>query len=662
MDLAKQRRLAETAACVVAAVILCLALSMWQPFRLAEARVSDVLATLSPPAMQPFAEGDGGIVIVAIDEPSFAEIGLQWPWPRNLHAELVTALRKAGVKAIGLDLVFAEPSNPVADQALAAALGPDVVLAADESLIETPHMSQLIRTEPLPEFVDAGARVGLASVSLDADNVLRRMPAAPDSFAAELLKAAGVAGETGGAGAAGRLITPMGPARTYPTVSYYQALDPENFLPPGFLNGKIAVVGRSLQMAIPAETGGADSFATAFTAATGLLVPGVEIQATIADNLRHGLSLATAGLPLTAGAIVVAALLAGLAAFRPADLWTLGAGIGLVASILAVSVASFFLLRMFLPPIAPSLAVAIVLAPLAFRDITQERAMRRAVTRAFGHYLAPAMVARLSRDPAALKLGGEKRELTILFSDIRNFTTLAETMKDEPERLTQLINRLLTPLSKAVLDQGGTIDKFIGDCIMAFWNAPLDDPDHAVHAVKAGLAMLAAVETLNEELGAELGAAAPKLAVGVGINTGTCVVGNMGSATRFDYSVLGDAVNYASRLEGASKECRVPLLLGAATAEKIAGNLGPLLVARIAVKGRSGVSPVFTVASAEPLAPATRERFDAAVDGLLLGAEPVAASFEEPALQHLYATIAAREAHRHPGPVSGVSEARAQTA
>ncbi|MCE7029873.1 CHASE2 domain-containing protein [Jiella avicenniae] len=663
MERAKRRRLAETALCVAAAIMLGLALSTWQPFRLAEARVFDFLATLSPPPMQSLAEADGGIVVVAIDEPSFAEIGLQWPWPRTLHAELVAALRKAGVKAIGLDLVFAEPSSPVADQALAAALGPDVVLAADESLIETPHMSQLIRTEPLPEFIEAGARVGLASVTLDADNVLRRMPTAPDIFAAELLEAAGGGdrGEKPEEAAAGRLIAPMGPARTYPTVSYYQALDPENFLPPGYLKGKIAVVGRSLQMAIPAETGGADSFATAFTASTGLLVPGVEIQATIADNLRHALSSRWAGLPLLGLAVAAAALLAGVAAFRPAGLWTLGAGLGLVALILAVSAVSFFFLRMFLPPIAPSLAVTAVLVPLAARDITQERAMRREVTRAFGHYLAPALVERLARDPSALKLGGERRELTILFSDIRNFTTLAESMKDEPERLTQLINRLLTPLSAAVLERGGTIDKFIGDCIMAFWNAPLDDPDHAVHAVEAGLAMLAAVDALNEELRAELGETAPKLAVGVGINTGACVVGNMGSATRFDYSVLGDAVNYASRLEGASKECRVPLLLGAGTAAKIGGRLGPLLVARIAVKGRSGVSPVYTVASIEPVEEATRKRFDAAVEGLLVGAEPVAASFEVPALEHLYATIAAREAHRHPSPIPGASEVRAET-
>ncbi|ORE98758.1 adenylate/guanylate cyclase domain-containing protein [Aurantimonas sp. 22II-16-19i] len=636
-----RRRLAETVLCALAAIALCLGLATWQPFRMAEARVFDAFATLAPPPMQPLAEADGGIVVVAIDEPSFAEIGLQWPWPRDLHARLVTALRQAGAKAIGLDLVFAEPSSEEADRILAETLGPDVVLAADESVIETPHMSQLIRTDPFPDLVAGGARVGLASVSLDPDGVLRRMPAAPDGFAAELLRAAG----TGADAAPGRLIRPMGPARSYPTVSYYQALDPANFLPPDTFENKLVVVGRSLQMAIPAETGGADSFATAFTSATGMLVPGVEIQATIADNLRHGLSIRPAGLPLVGLAVGLAVVLAALAAWRPAGLSTLALGLGLVAAVFTASLAAFFLAGLFLPPLAPSLAVAVVLAPLAARDITEERALRRGVTRAFGHYLAPAMVERLARDPNALKLGGEKRELTILFSDIRNFTTLAESMKDEPERLTQLVNRLLTPLSDAVLERGGTIDKFIGDCIMAFWNAPLDDPDHALHAVEAGLAMLAAVDRLNVELRADLGEAAPKLAVGVGINTGACVVGNMGSATRFDYSVLGDAVNYASRLEGASKECRVPLLIGAATAERVRERLAPLLVARIAVKGRSGISPVYTVLPGEPVARDLRARFDAAVDAVIAGGNPHGASFDaHPALGFLHATIVAREA------------------
>lgn len=145
-------------------------------------------------------------------------------------------------------------------------------------------------------------------------------------------------------------------------------------------------------------------------------------------------------------------------------------------------------------------------------------------------------------------------------------------MKDDPERLTTLVNRLLTPLSDAVLKQGGTIDKYIGDCLMAFWNAPLDDPDHAVHAVRAALDMLAALARVNEELETEAKRErrpAQTLRIGIGINTGECVVGNMGSHQRFDYSALGDAVNLASRLEGASKDYGISLLLGEETARLV---------------------------------------------------------------------------------------------
>ncbi|WP_280173781.1 CHASE2 domain-containing protein [Fulvimarina manganoxydans] len=642
-----RRRLVETLVVAVIAIAAALSLSMWQPFRMAEARYFDYVVPLFAPDLQALSEEDGGVVIVAIDEPSFAEIGLQWPWPRALHGQLVEALRNAGAKAVGLDLIFAEPSSEGSDEALAASLGPDVVLAADESIIETPHMSQLVRTEPLPMFLAKGARAGLASVVLDRDGVLRRIPAFPDGFAAEILTAAGESPQLPLVEAAGRMVQTMGPARSYPTISYYQALDPKSFLPPDFLKDKIVLVGRSLQMSVASEVGGVDSFASSETARDGFLVPGVEMQATILDNLRHGLSFGWASTTQNALLIALFGALAAALAWRPADLWTLAGALALILVVVAVDLLALQGFRLFLPPLAPSLCIAGVLAPLAARDIAEERRMRRDVTRAFGHYLAPAMVDKLARDPKALKLGGERRELTILFSDVRNFTVLAESMKDEPERLTQLINRLLTPLSDAVLERGGTIDKFIGDCIMAFWNAPLDDPDHARRAVEAGLAMLASVEGVNRELREELGESAPALSIGVGINSGICVVGNMGSSRRFDYSVLGDAVNYASRLEGASKSCAVPLLLGETTATQLATTMRPVLVDRISVKGRSGVAPVYTVLSGA--SPTSQEvaSFDAAVERLLTGEEAAQAGAKmRQELEDLLARIAERERQR----------------
>jgi len=240
----------------------------------------------------------------------------------------------------------------------------------------------------------------------------------------------------------------------------------------------------------------------------------------------------------------------------------------------------------WLPPAAPSLAVLLVVGAEAALDYGRERRARREIARAFGQYLAPEVVERLVRDPSALKLGGERRTLSILFCDVRGFTELAERMKGDPERLTLLINRLLGPLSDAVLAEGGTIDKYIGDCVMAFWNAPLDAPDHAERAVAAGLRMLDAVERLNAELNAEAGPGVAPLefAVGVGVNTGDCVVGNLGSDRRFDYTAVGDAVNLASRLEGASKLYGVRMLVADDTAAQVSTPL--IELDRIVVKGR----------------------------------------------------------------------------
>jgi adenylate cyclase len=178
---------------------------------------------------------------------------------------------------------------------------------------------------------------------------------------------------------------------------------------------------------------------------------------------------------------------------------------------------------------------------------------------------------------------------------VRGFTSLSERLKDEPERLTALINRLLDPLSEAILAEGGTIDKYMGDCVMAFWNAPLPSPDHASRAVRAAERMLKAVAELNRVLRNEQGDSAPVFAVGVGINTGDCVVGNVGSRWRYDYSVLGDTVNLASRLEGLSKEYGVSIILGPDTAEAVRPNHVLVELDRIAVRGRAEESAIYTV-------------------------------------------------------------------
>jgi adenylate cyclase len=575
---------------IAAAILLILLASKLAPFWDELGRQSfDYLSTVAPPAPE------AGAVIVAIDEPSFSAVGRPWPWPRDLHARLIRSLRAAGAKAIVMDVVFAEPSSPEADGALAAAADAKTVFAADESMMETPQGSMLMRTEPLPELLAGGARAGVTAVSLDQDGVARRISRYPDSLPREMLRAAGAS--DGGAPEAERLIQYFGPARSYPYVSYYQALEPATHLPPDALKGRNVIVGFALQATADVQAG-TDAFETPFTRITGQLTPGVELQATVADNLLHGLWIRPAGgwaaflLLLIGGAI-------GFAASLPSALLRkLLCALGAAAAMVGLSYLALRFGRVWLSPGEPVLALTAVFAGLGVRDFAVERRRRREVQGAFSQYIAPAMVAKLVDHPELLKLGGERKCMTMLFSDVRGFTTISEAMKDDPEGLTRVINEILTPLSDIVIRHGGTIDKYMGDCIMAFWNAPLDDPDHARHGVEAGIAMIEALPAINAAIHAILpdGAGAkPTVKVGVGVNSGEVVVGNMGSAQRFDYTVLGDAVNVASRIEGMSKDYGVPMIVGEATVAMIGDAFAFTLLDRIAVRGKTEPLGIYAI-------------------------------------------------------------------
>ncbi len=564
-------------------------LSLSTVLRDLDGRSFDYLSTSKP--VQP---EQPGITLIAIDEPSMDAIGQQWPWPRSQHAELIRQLRKAGTKAIAFDILFAEPSDEAQDQALIDAMGPDIILAADETMIERPYGSTLVRTEPMPELIAAGARSGIASLSMDGDGVLRNMPLYRDGFMATLIEM--TTGEVVSESHMPQRIQHFGPAGSYPTISYYQALDPEAFLPPDYLRDQIVVVGFALQTNADVATGGIDAFETAYTLRSRQLTPGIEVQATIFDNLRTGLAIGQAPRWLSVVFVVIAAGLA-LLVSRPKA--PVRKALLLALALLGLIGGSWILLqygRFWIGPVAPSVALILGVAAIATRDFAGEQKRGREVQNAFGQYLAPEMVQKIADDPSLLNLGGVNRELTILFSDIRGFTSISEAMQDDPQGLTRMINTILTPLSNIILRHGGTIDKYMGDCVMAFWNAPLDDPDHALHALEAAREMLAEMDNINREIQAMLpeGADVPVIRMGIGINTGTCVVGNMGSDRRFDYSVLGDAVNLASRLEGECREQSVDILVGQATM-----NAAPSLVFRkvadIQVKGRSVAESTYTL-------------------------------------------------------------------
>ena len=269
----------------------------------------------------------------------------------------------------------------------------------------------------------------------------------------------------------------------------------------------------------------------------------------------------------------------------------------------------------------PGIVTMTLYSVLTFANYTREAAEKKQVRGAFAQYLSPALVEQLAEDPERLQLGGETKEMTFLFCDVRGFTAISETFKSNPQGLTILINRLLTPLTNVILSRNGTIDKYMGDCIMAFWNAPLDDAEHSNNACKSALEMFEALDVLNEERRLEAeeeGIEFMPLNVGAGINTGECVVGNMGSDQRFDYSVLGDPVNLAARLESQSKNYGVKIAIGPGTAETGKDLFATLELDKIQVKGQSVGVDIFALLgdaeyAARPDFVATKEKHEAMI-------------------------------------------------
>lgn len=245
--------------------------------------------------------------------------------------------------------------------------------------------------------------------------------------------------------------------------------------------------------------------------------------------------------------------------------------------------------------IDPSFAILyifLIWSHSTYNNFATQSRLRQQIKRQFEHYLAPDMVKKLQKDPSLLKLGGETRTMTFLFSDIRGFTPISEKYKGNPEGLTKLINRFLTRMTDVIIKNGGTIDKFMGDCIMAFWNAPIENGEHEECAVQSAMEMEEELAMLNAELIAE---GLPQINIGIGINTGEALVGNMGSKQRFDYSVIGDAVNLASRLESSSKTLGKTIVIGQETVDRAKLNYNFEYIDDIKVKGKTEFIKVYTI-------------------------------------------------------------------
>lgn len=347
---------------------------------------------------------------------------------------------------------------------------------------------------------------------------------------------------------------------------------------PGRIEGKIALIGTSSQGLFDVRATPLDP-----------VLPGVEVHANLIENVLNGSQLTR--LPTADGFEVLAAIAIGLLMIVITPL--LGAKISMYFFVAGTSGMIWFSWNAYSTrlelwdPGFPVMVAILFYAFLTYAAFIQEEAQRKQVRSAFGQYLSPDLVKKLADDPDQLALGGEMREMTFMFCDVRGFTSISELF--DAQGLTSLINKFLTPMTNLILSHNGTIDKYMGDCIMAFWNAPLVDEDHARDACESALLMIDALEELNDTLEKEAeeeGREHRPIKIGIGLNTGEACVGNMGSEQRFDYSVLGDSVNLASRLEGQSKAYGVTIVIGDVTAE-LAPDYAEVELDLIKVKGKT---------------------------------------------------------------------------
>ena len=553
-------------------------------------RLDEALFDAYTVASAPRSAESSPVVVVGIDEPSFSELRQRWPWPRGIHARLVDELARAGAAVVAFDVLFSEPSADRAQDAelaRATAAAGNVVLAAELSVQSTAHFDGIQRVEPLAELREAGAASGIATITIAGDEVVRRFPRDPEAYwrvALERYRA--TRGERGG------LAIPEGALVRYSDgsdvgyVSYYQALEAGRLLPPGALRGKIVLVGLVLKTSADLKRP-ADTYATPFLRFSRQYAPGVEIQAQFIAAAHAGRVIIPAP-PGWTWLLAAGALLAAMALMHR---WSALRAAGFTAGIVAAAAAGSFALFVAGHWLAVTPVAGVALGMFVARGATaylDERRRRNEIRRAFEHYVAPAVVSQVTAHPERLVLGGERKEVTVMFTDLAGFTTMAEGMG--PEEVGHLLNEHLTRMTRIVLAHGGTIDKFIGDAVMAFWGAPLDDSAHALHAVRAAVEMQAEMKRWRGEPGGPA-----DLHMRVGVNTGPVVVGNMGSKERFAYSVIGDAVNLAARLEPLNRLYGTPVLLAEATAAAVRGAIGLRHVDRVRVKGKLRAIEIYTV-------------------------------------------------------------------
>jgi adenylate cyclase len=525
------------------------------------------------------------LLIVAIDEPSFQELKLCWPWPRRKHAELVQRLHAAGVRLIVFNVLFSEPSvDPEDDRRFAEALrqAGNVFLPQTFEVAEDQQFSRRILVQPIEPFRRAAQGVGLSMVTPDDDGVVRRfVPYLAGQETLPALVAQEISGrppETLVPGA--NLIDYLGPPRTLEVVSYYQILDPDHPYPAARLRGRVVLVGHMLEASGQLQAH-PEALYTPFFGSSGHLMAGVEVQANILHTLVRGSNGRELSGRWRLGFYLAILLVFGLAMSRLAP----GPGLAVLGlAILALWGGSFGIFawkNLWMPPVWLSLGLSMVYGGAVLTQYLVEVREKRWLRHAFSRYVSSRVIEVISADPRRLDLGGEEMEVTVLFADLAGFTALSE--ETPPDELIRILNEYFTPMTRIIQEHQGTLDKYIGDSIMALWGAPLPLKDHAILACQAALEMQRQMRLL--QVGWRI-RGLTRLGARLGIHSGPVVAGNVGSKERFDYTVLGDAVNLASRLEGVNKVYGTQILLSEATYRRLNQEFFVRELDRVQVKGR----------------------------------------------------------------------------
>jgi adenylate cyclase len=553
------------------------------------------------------------IGIVTIDEKSIEKYG-QWPWKRDVLADLIIKLREQGAGVIVIPILFSEEDRLGGDDALTSVLEYGIVIAqVGTNNINKNSVPRGVAkiNNPLPFLFEWGGMlgpielfgknasgVGVSNTAPEIDGVTRRIPLLMKigeniypAMAIEVIRVAVGAPsyqvKSGDAGIIAMRVPGFDTIKTdansriwlrwnkdYETISASE----EDF---SKFEGKTVIIGMSAE-------GLAGIIATPIGERYGY-----ELTASTLDTVLEGKNIERIDVSFLlelVASFVLGIILILITRFLP--YWIIG--IKLLSWYIAAVWLShyFFTTHLMLVDVSWILVtITIVGFHSVFLRFILEFKLKQQIRKQFEHYLEPKMVKKLQQNPDLLKLGGETKELTFLFCDIRGFTPISEKYQTNPQGLTVVINKFLTPMTDIIMKNEGTIDKYMGDCIMAFWNAPIDTPKHKQLAVKSALEMIEKLKELNDSQGFGEG---NKLNIGIGINSGKAVVGNMGSEQRFDYSVLGDAVNLASRLEGVSKNYDATLIVGEDTVKDISKLFSFRKLDDVQVKGKSNKVAIYT--------------------------------------------------------------------